>query len=93
LRPIQERRPTGDFPVFSRGRGRITDGNSGAIITDAFPKKELGMGLGTAVMAVNLGNIAGYTLGGVLVTYFGWQSIFLVNIPSEFSGQSGAIPT
>jgi MFS family permease len=39
--------------------------NSIAIITDAFPKEQLGMGLGTNIMAMNLGAISGYTLGGV----------------------------
>ena len=60
--------------------------NSTAILTDAFPKKELGMGLGTSIMAVNLGAIAGYTLSGVMITYFGWRSIFLVNVPIGIFG-------
>jgi EmrB/QacA subfamily drug resistance transporter len=51
------------------------------IITDAFPPGELGMGMGTNIMAANLGNIAGYTLSGVMITYFGWRSIFLLNVP------------
>jgi len=60
--------------------------NSAAIITDAFPKGELGMGLGTNMMAGSLGNIAGYTLGGVMITYFGWRSIFLLNVPIGIFG-------
>ena len=60
--------------------------NSTAILTDAFPKGELGMGLGTTVMALNLGAIAGYTLGGVMITYFGWRSIFLINVPIGIFG-------
>jgi MFS family permease len=44
------------------------------------------MGLGINVMAVNLGAIAGYTLGGVMITYFGWQSIFWLNIPIGIFG-------
>ncbi len=74
------------FRFFQGAGAALLMANSGAIITDAFPKNELGMGLGTSVMAVNLGNIVGYTLGGVLVTYFGWQSIFLVNIPIGIFG-------
>jgi len=67
---------------FLQGAGAaLLYANSGAIITDAFPADELGMGLGINVMAVNLGAIAGYTLGGVMITYFGWRSIFLLNIP------------
>ena len=60
--------------------------NSVAIITDAFPKGELGRGLGTNMMAANLGAIAGYTLSGVMITYFGWRSIFLLNIPIGIFG-------
>ena len=67
---------------FLQGAGAaLLYANSGAIITDAFPADELGMGLGINVMAVNLGAIAGYTLGGVMITYFGWRSIFLLNLP------------
>ena len=59
---------------FLQGAGAaLLSVNSAAIITDAFPKKELGMGLGTNMMAANLGAIAGYTLSGVMITYFGWQ--------------------
>jgi len=60
--------------------------NSVAIITDAFPKGELGQGLGINIMAANLGNIAGYTLSGVMITYFGWRSIFLLNVPIGIFG-------
>jgi MFS family permease len=60
--------------------------NSTAIITDAFPKEELGRGLGINLMAANLGNIAGYTLSGVMITYFGWRSIFLLNVPIGIFG-------
>jgi EmrB/QacA subfamily drug resistance transporter len=60
--------------------------NSIAIVTDAFPKSELGMGLGINIMSLNLGAITGYTLGGVMITYFGWRSIFLINVPIGIFG-------
>ena len=60
--------------------------NSVAIITDAFPKGELGMGLGTNIMAMNVGAIAGFTIGGVLITSLGWRSIFLINVPIGIFG-------
>jgi EmrB/QacA subfamily drug resistance transporter len=66
--------------------GALLYANSGAIITDAFPKDELGMGLGTNIMAVNLGSIVGYTLGGIMITHFGWRSIFLLNVPIGIFG-------
>ena len=72
---------------FLQGSGAaLIYANGGAIITDAFPKGELGMALGTNVMSVNLGSIAGYTLGGVMITYFGWRSIFLLNVPIGIFG-------
>ena len=60
--------------------------NSVAIIADAFPKNELGRGLGINIMAANMGAIAGYTLSGVMITYFGWRSIFLINVPVGIFG-------
>ena len=72
---------------FLQGLGAaLLFANSTAIITDAFPRKELGMGLGTNIMAGNLGSIAGYTLSGVMITYFGWRSIFLINVPIGIFG-------
>jgi EmrB/QacA subfamily drug resistance transporter len=72
---------------FLQGAGAaLLSVNSAAIITDAFPKKELGMGLGTNMMAANLGAIAGYTLSGVMITYFGWRSMFLINVPIGIFG-------
>ena len=72
---------------FLQGAGAaLLMANSIAIITDAFPKGELGTGLGTNMMAANLGAIAGHTLGGVMITYFGWRSIFLINVPIGIFG-------
>src|SRR5271157_5900672 len=72
---------------FVQGSGAaLLMANSQSIITDAFPRKELGMGLGTNMMAMNLGAIVGYTLSGVMITYFGWRSIFLINVPIGIFG-------
>jgi EmrB/QacA subfamily drug resistance transporter len=72
---------------FLQGAGAaLLVANSSAIITDAFPKEELGMGLGTNMMAANLGAVAGYTLGGVMITWFGWRSMFLINVPIGIFG-------
>jgi EmrB/QacA subfamily drug resistance transporter len=81
---------TGDQLVLFRllqGAGAaLLMANSAAIITDAFPKSELGMGLGTNMMAMSLGAVAGYTLSGVMITVFGWRSIFFVNVPVGIFG-------
>jgi len=72
---------------FLQGAGAaFISANTMAIITDAFPPKELGLGIGSTIAAWNLGAIAGYTLGGVMITYFGWRSIFLINIPIGIFG-------
>jgi EmrB/QacA subfamily drug resistance transporter len=72
---------------FLQGAGAaLMFANSAAIITDAFPKKELGTGLGINMTAINLGAIVGYTLSGVMITYFGWRSMFLINVPVGILG-------
>ena len=72
---------------FLQGSGAaLLTANSVAIITDAFPREQLGMGLGTNMMAMNLGAIVGLTLGGVMIPAFGWRSIFLINIPIGIFG-------
>ena len=72
---------------FVQGAGAaLIFANAIAIITDVFPKGELGMALGTNIMAINLGAIAGYTLSGIMITYFGWRSIFLINVPVGIFG-------
>ncbi len=74
------------FRLLQGASAAFLTANSAAIITDAFPPNELGMGLGTNMMAMNLGNMAGYTLSGVMISAFGWRSIFLVNVPVGIFG-------
>ena len=74
------------FRLLQGTGAALLTANSVAIITDAFPRGELGMALGTNMMAFNVGAIAGYTLGGVMITLFGWRSIFLVNVPVGIFG-------
>jgi len=52
-----------------------------AILTSVFPLEERGKVLGINVAATYLGLSLGPIVGGVLTQYFGWRSIFLVNIP------------
>ena len=47
--------------------------NSAALVTDAFPRRELGRALGINAMVVGAGLILGPILGGLL-TSFGWRS-------------------
>jgi EmrB/QacA subfamily drug resistance transporter len=55
--------------------------NSAGIITDIFPANERGKAMGFIGTFVSLGSIAGPSLGGILLSFLGWQSIFWVNIP------------
>ena len=60
--------------------------NSPAIIANAFPGKDRGRALGIAGTVVALGTMMGPGLGGILLSHFGWQSIFYINIPFGILG-------
>ncbi|SNX55055.1 MFS transporter [Thermoanaerobacterium sp. RBIITD] len=57
-----------------------------AIITATFPATERGKALGFNAMPVSIGLAIGPTLGGFLLTYLGWRSIFYINIPIGIIG-------
>ncbi|MBN1848342.1 MAG: MFS transporter [Deltaproteobacteria bacterium] len=52
-----------------------------AIVVEAFPANERGKGLGLASIFVSLGFIIGPVLGGALLGWMNWQSIFFMRIP------------
>jgi EmrB/QacA subfamily drug resistance transporter len=52
-----------------------------AIVTEAFPRGETGKGLGLLGMSVSVGFILGPVLGGFLLDWLDWRSIFYVRIP------------
>jgi len=52
-----------------------------AIVTEAFPEKERGLGLGLLAVSVSAGLITGPVLGGFLLGWLHWRSIFWVRIP------------
>lgn len=60
--------------------------NGMGIITSIFPPKERGRALGLIGTVVAAGSMTGPALGGVLVTAFGWPSIFWVNLPIGLVG-------
>lgn len=87
--------PTITVLAFSRALQAIGAGllqaNSVAIITDAFPKEELGraIGLQGAVQAIAMA--LGAFLGGAIVSAIGWRYIFYVNVPVGILGTFVAI--
>ena len=65
--------------------GAFMFANSSALVTDAFPRSELGKALGLNAMVVGAGLILGPVLGGWL-TGFGWRFVFWFNVPLGLIG-------
>ena len=69
------------FRAFQGLGAAMIMSNTPAIVTNAFPPGKRGMGLGVIGSAVSVGLMLGPPLGGMLIHYYGWRYIFLVNIP------------
>jgi EmrB/QacA subfamily drug resistance transporter len=52
-----------------------------AIVKDSFPREQLGRTMGLIGVAVSLGLMSGPSLGGFLIEYFSWRSMFFVTVP------------
>ncbi|GHP13283.1 MFS transporter [Lentilactobacillus fungorum] len=52
-----------------------------SIITDIFPPNQHGIALGFNSSFVQVGNIAGPGVGGLILTWLNWHFIFFVNVP------------
>ena len=63
--------------------------NSSAIVTDAFPPRQLGVALGTNTMIAAVGLVIGPVLGGVLVD-LSWHWVFWFNVPLGLIGSAWA---
>ena len=76
---------TGDRVRTGARIGRIgaalIPANALAIITDVFPVGKRGTAMGVQAILISGGASMGPIIGGFLVTRFGWQSVFLVNVP------------
>ncbi len=62
-----------------------------AMMTEVFPPKERGRAMGFFGVGLIIGPAVGPTLGGWLTDYFGWRSIFMVNLPIGIIGIVAAI--
>ena len=65
--------------------GALLMANATALVTDAFPRQELGKALGINAMVIGAGAILGPIVGGWL-TQFGWRTIFWFNVPIGVAG-------
>lgn len=52
-----------------------------AIVKDSFPREQLGRTMGLIGVAVSLGLMSGPSLGGFLIEYFSWRSMFFITVP------------
>jgi EmrB/QacA subfamily drug resistance transporter len=65
--------------------GAFLFANSAAIVTDAFPREQLGLAMGTNTMVAAIGLVIGPVLGGALVA-ISWHWVFWFNVPFALLG-------
>ena len=65
--------------------GAFIFANGPALVTDAFPKEELGLAMGTNTMVAAVGLVLGPVLGGALVA-ISWHWVFWFNVPLALAG-------
>ncbi len=59
--------------------------NAAALVTDAFPRRELGLAMGANTMVAAIGLVLGPVLGGALVA-ISWHWVFWFNVPLALAG-------
>jgi EmrB/QacA subfamily drug resistance transporter len=65
--------------------GAFLFANAAAIVTDAFPREQLGLAMGTNTMVAAVGLVIGPVLGGALVA-ISWHWVFWFNVPFGLLG-------
>jgi EmrB/QacA subfamily drug resistance transporter len=65
--------------------GAFLFANAAAIVTDAFPREQLGLAMGTNTMVAAVGLVIGPVLGGALVA-ISWHWVFWFNVPFALLG-------
>jgi EmrB/QacA subfamily drug resistance transporter len=65
--------------------GSFLFANAAAIVTDAFPREQLGLAMGTNTMVAAIGLVIGPVLGGALVA-ISWHWVFWFNVPFALGG-------
>src|SRR6476661_4660250 len=65
--------------------GAFIFANGPALVTDAFPREQLGVAMGTNTMVAAIGLVIGPVLGGALVA-ISWHWVFWFNVPLAVAG-------
>ena len=65
--------------------GAFLFANAAALVTDAFPREQLGLAMGTNTMVAAVGLVLGPVLGGALVA-ISWHWVFWFNVPLALGG-------
>src|SRR3954462_13908381 len=65
--------------------GAFLFANAAALVTDAFPRRQLGLAMGTNTMVAAVGLVIGPVLGGALVA-IAWPWGFWFNVPVALAG-------
>ena len=73
------------FRIVQGIGGAFLLGNSGAILTDAFPARQRGLALGINNIAGISGSFIGLILGGILAP-INWRLVFLISVPFGIFG-------
>ncbi|MFC0071161.1 MFS transporter, partial [Umezawaea endophytica] len=69
------------FRVVQGLGAAMLQANSVALVVTSVPRERMRTALGVQAAAQALGLALGPTVGGVLVTTLGWQSVFAINVP------------
>jgi len=69
----------------------MTQATGMAMVTSVFENNERGKGLGAHGSVIGTGGIIGPILGGLLVTYAGWEWVFWINVPLCATALAGAV--
>jgi len=64
--------------------------NAAALVTDAFPREQLGLAMGANTMVAAVGLVLGPVLGGALVA-ISWQWVFWFNVPLALAGAAWGV--